>query len=229
MTKISLKAALVLLFLLLSGPLVFAQQAENTNSKQLPQNTTAESSQAQSDNSDMFSNWNQTVNQVPADSPSTLGLFVRMVLVLALVVAAIYGLMKVLKKGMKIGNDDNDPFLRRVSQVTLGPGKSVQIVTLFNHAYLVGVTDSSVNLLGEISDKELVDSMNLYSDQHANVSKPRSFADILNIFMPNGPRAEEETPQTRSASESDNVFTNSAESAAEELQRQRDRLNGEEL
>ena len=47
--------------------------------------------------------------------------------------------------------------------------------------------------------------------------------------MPNGPRAEEETPQTRSASESDNVFTNSAESAAEELQRQRDRLNGEEL
>ena len=221
MTKISLKAALVLLFLLLSGPLVFAQQAENTNSEQLPQNTTAESSQTQSDNSDMFSNWNQTVNQAPADSPSTLGLFVRMVLVLAL--------MKVLKKGMKIGNDDNDPFLRRVSQVTLGPGKSVQIVTLFNHAYLVGVTDSSVNLLGEISDKELVDSMNLYSDQHANVSKPRSFADILNIFMPNGPRAEEETPQTRSASESDNVFTNSAESAAEELQRQRDRLNGEEL
>ena len=49
------------------------------------------------------------------------------------------------------------------------------------------------------------------------------------FFMPNGPRTEEETPQTRSASESDNVFTNSAESAAEELQRQRDRLNGEEL
>ncbi|MBQ7159919.1 MAG: flagellar biosynthetic protein FliO [Treponema sp.] len=225
MTKISVKAIGLLLFLSFFTPFVYAQAGTESSTEQLPQNTAVSSQQT--DSGDLFSNWNQTAEPVRQESPSTIGLFIRMVVVLALVVAAIYGVMIVLRKGMKIGTNDDDPFLRKVSQVTLSPGKSVQIVTLFNHAYLVGVTDGAINLLGEITDQELVDSMNLYADQHANVTKPRSFADILNIFMPNGPRATEETAQ--SASQSGNVFTNSAESATEELRRQRSRLNEEQL
>ncbi len=229
MTKISLKATALLLFLSFCSPFVFAQASRETPAENLPQTASPSSDQNESENADLFSNWNQTTTPVQQDTPSMLGLFVRMVLVLALVVAAIYGIMKVLKKGMKLGGDDNDPFLRKVSQVMLGPGKSAQIVTLFNHAYLIGVTDGSINLLGEITDKDLVDSMNLYADQHANVTRPRSFSDILNIFMPNGPQAEGGAAEVQNAAQTDNVFANSAESATEELQRQRERLNGEQV
>lgn len=151
-----------------------------------------------------------------ADSPSALWLFVRAVLVLFVVVALIYGALFLLKRARQ-PSAENDPFLRKVSQVTLSPGKSVQIVTLFNHAYLIGVTDNAVNLIGEITDQELVDSMNLYADQNAGETRPRTFSDILNIFMPNGPRAE----QTGTAE-------TSAQTATENLQRQRERLRGEE-
>lgn len=236
MTKISAKATVLLLFFSLCAPLLTAQTENNADNGQSVQNSVSSSGTASENagSEDLFSNWNQTAEAVQPESPSSIGLFIRMVLVLALVVAAIYGIMLVLKKGMKVtGGDDDDPFLRKVSQVTLSPGKSVQIVTLFNHAYLVGVTDGSINLLGEITDSDLVDSMNLYADQHATVKKPRTFADILNIFMPGGASAEgnASSPNTTSSASAQggatNVFTNSAESAAEELQRQRDRLNGE--
>ena len=228
MTKISIKAAVLLLILSFSNSFVIAQSSQEKTENSLSQSLAQSSEQAASEESDLFSNWSQTAAPVQQNTPSTLGLFVRMVLVLALVVAAIYGIMKLLRKGMKIGGDDSDPFLRKVSQVTLSPGKTVQIVTLFNHAYLVGVTDASVNLLGEIADKDLVDSMNLYADQHANVSRPRSFSDILNIFMPNASGAEGGETAFQSEPQSGNVFAGSTESATEELQRQRERLNGEQ-
>ncbi|MBQ6781917.1 MAG: flagellar biosynthetic protein FliO [Treponema sp.] len=150
------------------------------------------------------------------NTPSTIWLFIRMILVLAVVVAAIYGVVFLMKKGFRPRPDD-DPFLRKVSQITLSPGKTVQIVTLFNHAYLIGVTDGSINLLGEITDEQFVNSMNLYADQQTQVSKPRSFEDILNIFT-----------MRRSNGQPVNAFGNSAQEAADELKRQRERLNGEE-
>lgn len=227
MTNISNKAAFLLLLLAFSVLPVFAQAADT--GAQSSQSTAVSQDAVDGENTDnFFSNWNQTPEAPEQEPPSTLGLFIRMVLVLALVVAAIYGVMLLMKKGMKITVNDDDPFLRKVSQVTLSPGKSVQVVTLFNHAYLVGVTEGSINLIGEIDDKDLVDSMNLYADQNSNVKKPRTFADILSIFMPNAASAEEnaETSATGASGSSANVFSNSAESAAEELQRQRDRLNG---
>ena len=110
-----------------------------------------------------------------------------MILVLIVVIVILYAIFFFLKRTSKLSNSD-DPFLRRVSKISLEPGKSVQIVTLVDHAYMLGVSDNSVNLITEITDKELIDSMNLYSDKNQNIQKPRSFADVLDLFMPHGPR-----------------------------------------
>ena len=40
----------------------------------------------------------------------------------------------------------------------------------------------------KVEDKELVNAMNLWSDKRNKTSKPRSFADVLDLFMPHGPR-----------------------------------------
>ncbi len=148
-------------------------------------------------------------------SVSTFKLFARMILVLAAVVACIYAVLWLFKRSMRMQESD-DPFLRLVSSVPLGTGKSAQIITLVDRAYIVGVSESSVNLIAEVTDKELIDAMNLYSDEHKNVKKPRSFADILDIFMPGGPR------------DKGGVFGSSQNKLADMLERQRERIKGGE-
>ena len=137
-----------------------------------------------------------------------------MIIVLALVIACIYGVMWFLKKQNKIENND-DQFLRQVAKISIGTNKSVQVVTLIDKAYLIGVSDNSVNLISEVDDKELINAMNLYADSQKNTKKPRSFSDILEIFMPNGPK-------------DTNVFEESNNKFNDMTNKQRDRLHNEE-
>ena len=120
-------------------------------------------------------------------APSTAGTIIKMIIFLILVIALIYGLMWFFKKKSNFSKSDDD-FMRRVSSLSLAPGKSVEIVTLLEHAYILGVTDNNINLLGEIEDKELVDALNLNFDKKQTVKKPMNFSDVLDMFMPNGPR-----------------------------------------
>ena len=114
-----------------------------------------------------------------------IGAFIRMLLVLALVVVAIYFVFRFIKKSSSAGDGqspDDDVFLRKVSRVGLGAGQSVQIVSLWDRAFVLGVSDSSVSLIKEIDDKEMVDAMNRFADMNSTVKKPRTFEEILNIF-----------------------------------------------
>lgn len=147
---------------------------------------------------------------------STIFLLLRMIVVLAIVIACIYFVLRIMRRATRVANN-NDQFLRVVANISLSPGKTVHVVTLLDHAYIVGATDNAVNLIGEVSDKELVDAMNLYADKQDNTGRPRNFNDVLSIFMPNSSRER-----------SQNVFDNSANSAEQFFKRQRDRLhNGE--
>lgn len=114
---------------------------------------------------------------------STIWVFFRMVFVLIVVVICIYFVMNFMRKKMDGGITEDDTFLRKVAAISLAPGKSVQIVTLLEHAYLLGVTENSIDLLGEITDKELVDAMNLNADRNENNARARNFSDILSIFL----------------------------------------------
>lgn len=112
---------------------------------------------------------------------STVWLFVRMIIFLLLVVAAIYGILWVFKKKTNITKDEDD-FLRRVAYLNLGPDKTVEVVTLIDRAFLIGVTDGGINLISEIEDKELIEAMNLNADKKAVRKKPLNFAEVLDMF-----------------------------------------------
>lgn len=108
---------------------------------------------------------------------NTAGPIIRMILVLVLVVVCIYVVVWLLKRSMSPGAE-NDLYLKKTAQITLSPGKTVQIVTLQDKAYVLGVSDTSITLISEITDKQLIDSMNL----NANVSngkRPADFASLL--------------------------------------------------
>lgn len=148
------------------------------------------------------------------DQPSSVWLFVRMVLVLALVVGCIYLVVFFMKKSMRSASS-SDPYLKVVASLSLSPGKSLCVVTLNSAAYLVGVTDSSVNLVAEVQDKELIDAMNLNADRNSAPSKPRDFASVLRLF----------NPQKKGSQPSANPFSGSTVETLRTLQKQRERLN----
>jgi flagellar protein FliO/FliZ len=104
-----------------------------------------------------------------AAGSSTLAYFLRMIVVLALVLAAIYGVYRLMKKASR-PKDAESSAIKLLASSSLGPGKSMHIVGLGSKAYLVGATDSSINLVAEIEDKEFLDGLVL----EASTSKPKS-------------------------------------------------------
>ena len=159
-------------------------------------------------------NWNSGGYDQNQNQPSSVALFFKMVFALLIVLGLAYLAMRILKRTNKLSNSD-DPFLRHVSHLSLASNRSVDVVTILDHAYILGVSDNNVNLVGEINDKELVDSMNLYADKNDNTKRPRSFSDILSIFMPNS------NPNLKNQ----NIYGSSSFNASEMLRRQRERLN----
>lgn len=116
---------------------------------------------------------------------STVGVFVRMIVVLILVVALIYGVFWFVKKKTNVVKTDDD-YLRRVAYINIAPGKTVEVITLIDKAYLIGVTEGSISLLGEIDDKELIQAMNLNADKKNAVKKPVNFSEVLDMFLVKG-------------------------------------------
>ena len=154
--------------------------------------------------------------------------FIKMILILLLVVAAVYGVLFFLKK-RGTGIKSEDEFLRRVAYLNLGQGKSVEVITLVDRgAYLIGVTEGGINLISEVKDEELIQAMNLYADKKANTSKPKSFADVLDLFMPGGPRESEKNNPASRVNEKENVFSSGEADMDKLFQSQINRLKEKE-
>ena len=209
----ALKAFCFGVLLFVSQIAIFAQDASEASL----QTQVAQTESVDSASPSQPWNWNDAGYAQEPRQSSTFGLFVKMVFALAVVLALAYLVVRFLKRTTNAGGGD-DPFLRQVAHLPLSAGKSVDIVTIVDKAFVLGVTDNSVNLIGELTDKELIDSLNLYSDKNDNTKRPRSFADVLDLFMPHGPRS----------SGNGGVYGQSARSAADVLRRQRERLNEEE-
>ena len=124
-------------------------------------------------------------SQAAYKAPSTAKMIIKMIVVLALVIAALYGVMLFFKKKNNPVQSEDD-FLRRVSSLNLSPGKSIEIVTLVDRGFILGVTDSNINLIAEIDDKEMISALNLNFDKKQNTKKPMNFSDVLEMFMPGG-------------------------------------------
>lgn len=172
------KLLLSLLMLLCVGVLLYSQQADAN--EELPTTTVQSIDESKIILSDTVVEDNQNIPENTSKS-STVWIFVRMIIALVIVVACIYGVLWFIKKKTNVVKDEDD-FLRRVAFINLAPGKSVEIVTLIDKGYILGVTDNNISLLGEIDDKELIQALNLNSDKKHNSKKPMNFSDVLDIF-----------------------------------------------
>jgi len=111
---------------------------------------------------------------------SSIWAVVRMILVLALAAAAIYGIVFIFKKTTK-KSTASDPFLKVIATAPLGANRYVQIVSVGSKAWLLGVSDGGVNLISEIEDKEVIDSMMLEDSKKSSMA-PGKLPDFLSII-----------------------------------------------
>lgn len=126
---------------------------------------------------------NDNINAVSEyKGTSTVATFVRMIVALVIVVGLIYGVLFFIKKKTNVVKTD-DEYLRRAAYINIAPGKTVEVITLIDKAYLIGVTEDNITLLGEINDKELIEAMNISADKKANTKNPVNFSQVLDNFL----------------------------------------------
>ena len=183
-----LKSLFIISVFLLFNNFVFSQNNSQENNSSSTQTTVSSSLE---NDANYFSDSPSTAGTGTTNStyktPSTAGMIIKMLVVLALVIAGLYAILRFIKKKNNNVQSDDD-FMRRVSSLNFAPGKSVEIVTLVDRCFMLGVTDSNINLIAEITDKEMISAMNLNFDKKQNTKKPMNFNDVLEMFMPGSAR-----------------------------------------
>jgi len=97
---------------------------------------------------------------IPAASGVSIFSIFRVLLTLAVVAAAIYGLVYFLKfRRTSREKEGQDPFLKILASAPLGASRGVHVVSVGPQAWLVGSTEGGVNLISEISDKDIINAM----------------------------------------------------------------------
>jgi flagellar protein FliO/FliZ len=112
-----------------------------------------------------------------AAGTNTFAYFLRMIFVLALVLGAIYGVYRLLKRLSKPKVAD-DSTLKILASTSLGPGKALHVIGLGSKAYLIGAADSSISLVAELDDKEFIDALTLEATLAPKASRPGASTDF---------------------------------------------------
>lgn len=154
------------------GILLDGKQNIDLNKEKTDQNNVASSDKEENTPLDSIAN--------PVNNPIAGG-FIQLFLALLAVCILAYLVLKFLKKSSKFYGTD-DPYLKNVASINIAQGKSIHVITLGEKAYIVGVTDSAINKIGELEDKNLVNAMNLENDKRT--SSKKDFASMLSAFIP---------------------------------------------
>jgi flagellar protein FliO/FliZ len=128
----------------------------------------------------------------PAAGPS-LWSAIRMILVLALAAAAIYGVVFFIKRSSKPAAV-SDPFLKILASSHLGSNRYAHIVAVGGKAWLLGSSDGGVNLIGEIDDREVIDAMMLEDSRKTAETQQGRFPDFVSMLRRLGVKAESRVP-----------------------------------
>ncbi len=172
----------------------YAQTAAAGNASEGTADGTAQTSSFEN-NTDYFnSDLNAAGNAGPAESSlrqkgsGGIWLFIRMIICLLVVFVLIYGVLWFIKNKTNVVKTD-DEFLRRAAYINIAPGKSIEVITLVDKAYVIGVTEDGITLLGELDSKtdsqtaQMINAMNLRADQTQNTRKPLNFSDVMDMFL----------------------------------------------
>ncbi len=149
-------------------------KADSQNKESLDK---AENETTQNQNQSSF---DLAVEEKPVTSASRLFQLLGALIIVCLLA---YIVIKFLKKSTTVFGVD-DPYLKTVASMNIAQNKSIHVITLGEKAYIIGVSDSSINKIAEVEDKNLIDAMNLEAERKSDIPK-KDFSSVFSQFFPN--------------------------------------------
>lgn len=110
--------------------------------------------------------------------------FVRMILVLACVVGVIYLIFYLLKRAGS-GKYAKSDLIKVVGSQSLPGNRAIYLVQVGTQVFMIGAGGDSVTLLGEITEKETIDTMILAAAEQES-SPGRNFGDLIGSLVKSG-------------------------------------------
>jgi len=151
------------------------QPAQNVPAAAIPKNLNGQ------DYDPQLSGGEAAANVTP--SPGAFGFWdlLRMLLVLILVVAAIYGVFFLLKRGKKQVAPDSE-LINILGTTTLSGNRSLHVVSIGKQLYIIGSADGGVTLIDRVDDKESADEIRLQAGS-INPNQNKSFSELLGTLF----------------------------------------------
>jgi flagellar protein FliO/FliZ len=146
---------------------------------------------------------------------STFGIwdFLRMLLILGFVLALVYGFFHYLKK-LASPRETGLEMIRLLESRVLSGNKHLHLVEVGDHIVLIGTSESSIQLLLELKDRETIDSIRLKVSELPSPRKTKGFFDLVQQYF-----------HRKEAGEQAGGVDASGEESLEFIRRQRERLN----
>jgi flagellar protein FliO/FliZ len=123
---------------------------------------------------------------------ASIGLIIRMLLVLIVIALAVYGVIYVMKKSSR-PPVQNDPYLKILSTVHLGSNRYIHVISIGEKAWLVGSGDAGVTLITEIADQNAISAM-LMEETRRRAENQGRFPDFKTLLGRLGVKASANPP-----------------------------------
>jgi flagellar protein FliO/FliZ len=149
---------------------------------------------------------------------SRLFAIIRMVLVLALAAAAVYGVVFFLRRSARPQNERNSR-LKILTGAHLGSNRYVYVVGVGSRAWLIGAGEGGVSPISEITDQEAIDAMILEESKRGAELAASRFADFRAMLA-------RFTGRSSFGTTDDARGPNASPFSARILRKQRERLKG---
>lgn len=146
----------------------------------------------------------------PVPAEITVWDFVKMFVILALVLGMILGFLWFMRKLSGQGSTADSP-VRVLHTQTLGGSRSLQVVEVSGEILLLGVSDSGVTLVKDLSGTEAADAFRLAASKTGAAGGAKGFSDLLGGLMGVKPKIRPEVGEP-------------VENSSDFLKKQRERL-----
>jgi len=132
----------------------------------------------------------------PLPGASVWGIF-RVILTLAVVAAAIYGIVFFIKR-LSRGSAAQDPFLKTLASIPLGVNRSAHVISVGSRAWLVGAAENGVSLISEIDDQDILNAMLLENSRKSAEAPAGRLLDFRALLGKLGMKVESPSPSPES-------------------------------
>lgn len=110
--------------------------------------------------------------------------YIKIIIVLLLVIAIIYGISYFLRRTLKIKGEIGDETAAILVNQSIGAGKWIQVVFVAGKYLVLGVTSENINLISEIEDQKEIERFEMILNQK-KTEEGGNFIDVITDFFKN--------------------------------------------